>query len=257
MLTPRALALTVVACITAAIAIAIAAAPSAPGIETRAGSTPVVVELFTSQGCSSCPPADALLRTFARNEKLRGKVIPLAFHVDYWNRLGWRDPFSSAEWSRRQMFYVRALRVNSAYTPQAVINGSRETVGGNENAIVAAIETASRQTPAGTLHVTTSRKRNAIDVTVRGDVARDGHDAVIALFENDVTTNVAAGENGGRTLVNDAVVRKLVKFAAPRGTIDKTLTIPLDAGWRADHVGIAAFLQDRMTLAIGGAGVAQ
>ncbi|HUR81120.1 MAG TPA: DUF1223 domain-containing protein, partial [Thermoanaerobaculia bacterium] len=87
---------------------------------------PVVLELFTSQGCSSCPSADEFLRKLAAKDK---RVIPLAFHVDYWNYLGWRDPFSSAEWSQRQGDYVRAMKLSTAYTPQLVINGSRQVVG--------------------------------------------------------------------------------------------------------------------------------
>src|SRR5687767_14525236 len=106
----------------------------------RAGDTPVVVELFTSQGCSSCPSADALLRRIAADPKLRGKVIPLAYHVDYWNHLGWRDPFSSREWSQRQGDYVRAMKLSSAYTPQIVVNGVREMVGSNSFQVYRAIE---------------------------------------------------------------------------------------------------------------------
>ena len=86
---------------------------------------PVVLELFTSQGCSSCPSADAFLRKLAKEPR----VIRLAFHVDYWNSLGWRDPFSSREWSQRQGAYVRAMKLSSAYTPQMVVNGTRQMVG--------------------------------------------------------------------------------------------------------------------------------
>src|SRR6266568_4493610 len=121
-----------------AIAIGVSVHAQQP-LEKRLGPYPVVVELFTSQGCSSCPPADELLRGIARNAALRGKVIPLAFHVDYWDHLGWRDPFSSADWSRRQMFYIRAMRLDSAYTPQAVVNGTKQMVGANGGALAAAI----------------------------------------------------------------------------------------------------------------------
>src|SRR5205085_6783021 len=100
----------------------------------------VVVELFTSQGCSSCPPADALISKLAQN---RGQVIPLAYHVDYWDRQGWRDPFSSSEWTARQMMYIRGFALNSAYTPQAVVNGTRQFVESSSTAMNAAIDAAS------------------------------------------------------------------------------------------------------------------
>src|SRR5688572_22165851 len=92
----------------------------------RAGKAqaPVLVELFTSQGCSSCPPADKLLSALRSDPQMAGRVIPLAFHVDYWNRIGWEDPFSSAQWTGRQQRYARALGNGSrVYTPQLVVNG--------------------------------------------------------------------------------------------------------------------------------------
>src|SRR5690242_17616943 len=83
----------------------------------RMGTTPVVVELFTSQGCSSCPPADAMFAAITHDESLKGRVIPLAFHVDYWDRAGWRDPFSSSSWTKRQMTYVKQMKLADAFTP--------------------------------------------------------------------------------------------------------------------------------------------
>ncbi|MEA2572441.1 MAG: hypothetical protein QOI24_4442 [Acidobacteriota bacterium] len=235
------------------IVVAVSASPDTKALDSRIGTTPVVVELFTSQGCSSCPAADALLRTFVRDSRLRGKVIPLAFHVDYWDRLGWRDPFSSRVATQRQMAYIRTLRVNSAYTPQIVINGSREMVGSNESAIESAIEAASKQPSAGTLRLTTARKDNAIDVTLRGDVAREGNDVIVALYEDDVMTEVGSGENGGRKLVNDAVVRQFVRIDAARGALEKMVTFRADPAWQAGKLGVAAFLQDKTTLKIGAA----
>src|SRR5438045_8210665 len=97
----------------------------------------VVVELFTSQGCSSCPPADALISELSKKQ---GQVIPLAFHVDYWDNAYWRDPFSSHEWTERQMMYARTFKLNSAYTPQMVVNGTKQFVGSNAMAMNAAID---------------------------------------------------------------------------------------------------------------------
>src|SRR3954462_6472363 len=117
------------------------------GAPPKLGPTPVIVELFTSQGCSSCPPADALIHDITTDPATRGRVIPLAFHVDYWDSLGWRDPFSSAEWTQRQARHARTMRLSSAYTLQAVITGSREFVGSNRAAMSAALEKASNEKP--------------------------------------------------------------------------------------------------------------
>jgi hypothetical protein len=215
------------------------------------GPTPVVVELFTSQGCSSCPPADELIRTIARDPSLHGKVIPLAFHVDYWDRLGWRDPFSSAEWSRRQFFYVRALSANSAYTPQAVVNGGRQFVGSRAEALSAAIDEASHRAPIGSVRVEATRSGNVVTATIHA-AAPQGAEVVVALFQNDVTTRISAGENDGRTATEDAIVRRLVRVGI--GNVDKSITLPVEPSWR--NVGIVAFLQNVDTLAIGNAAMA-
>src|SRR3954471_24186788 len=104
------------------------------GAPPKLGPAPVIVELFTSQGCSSCPPADALIHDIASGPAMRGRVIPLAFHVDYWDSLGSRDSFSSAAWTQRQARYARTMPLTSAYTPKAVVNGTLEFVGSNRSA---------------------------------------------------------------------------------------------------------------------------
>src|SRR5262245_60801676 len=105
----------------------LAARPAGAGDDPPAAVHPVVVELFTAQGCSSCPPADRLLTELGGNGG--GGIIPLAFHVDYWNHDGWTDPFSSAEWTKRQAAYARRLGLQQVYTPQAVVDGSVELIG--------------------------------------------------------------------------------------------------------------------------------
>ncbi|HET7437043.1 MAG TPA: DUF1223 domain-containing protein [Thermoanaerobaculia bacterium] len=190
------------------------------------GATPVVVELFTSQGCSSCPPADALLQQLARDPH----VIALAFHVDYWDHLGWRDPFSSRDWSVRQGDYVRAMKLSSAYTPQIVVNGSREMVGSNAMAVNRAIAEESRR--AETARV--SLKREGEAVRVQSTAPREA-DLFVVLFENAPETKVARGENGGRTLVNANVVRKVVRVAN-----GETVTVPRG-------MSAVALVQDRAT----------
>jgi hypothetical protein len=220
------------------------------GAPPKLGPHPVVVELFTSQGCSSCPPADALIGEIARDPALRGRVIPLAFHVDYWDQLGWRDPFSSAEWSQRQARYSAAMRLSSSYTPQAVVGGRRELVGSNRSALNAALETLSSAKPDGEIALTVRRETSSLVATIHATVpARD--DLFLAVTEDDVTTKVPHGENAGRTLTNDAIVRKLVRVAPGQTSV----TVPIDATWR--NVSAVSFAQDRSTLAINAASAAR
>jgi hypothetical protein len=211
------------------------------------GASPVVVELFTSQGCSSCPPADELLGRIARDEALRGKVIPLSFHVDYWNSLGWRDPFSSREWSQRQGEYVRAMKLDSAYTPQIVVNGTRQMVGSSSGAVYRAIEEESRRKPQGSVSV----RIDGGDVVVRAQTRHADAELLVVAFEQGATTKVERGENAGRTISNDAIVRKLVRVGALKGggVIEERVALPL-----GPRMGAAAFLQDRATKRIVAAG---
>ncbi len=128
----------------------------------------VVVELFTSQGCSSCPPADAFLKDLART---RPDVLALGFHVTYWNGLGWRDPYSLDEATQRQRRYASLLSLDSVYTPQMVVDGRRDVVGSDRSAAAAAIREAVASGPAGpALHLAPGRDFVTIDV---GDGARD------------------------------------------------------------------------------------
>src|SRR6185295_11965757 len=154
------------ALIIAAVALLATLALTMHGAPPNLGPAPVVVELFTSQGCSSCPPADALIHDIANDPAMRGRVIPLAFHVDYWDSLGWRDPFSSAEWSQRQTRYARTMHLSSAYTPQAVVNGSREFIGSNRTALSAALEKASNEKPLADVTLTARREGNSLIATI-------------------------------------------------------------------------------------------
>jgi hypothetical protein len=211
------------------------------------GPTPVVVELFTSQGCSSCPPADALISQLAQQ---RGQVIPLAFHVDYWDHLGWRDPFSSKLWTQRQMMYVRSFHLNSAYTPEMVVNGAQQFVGSNAAAMNAAVEEASRAKPIGNVTVDVARHDSKIDATIRAE-APQSSDIVLVIFENNVATRIERGENEGRSATDDAIVRRIVRVG--KGSLTQTVSVDTDPSWR--RVGVVVFVQDRTTLAITAAAV--
>jgi hypothetical protein len=205
-----------------------------------------VVELFTSQGCSSCPPADVVLSELGK-EQFAGTVVPLAFHVDYWNQIGWNDPFSSAQWSQRQRAYAASMKSSQVYTPQVVINGREQLVGSYGSRVRAEITKQLKSDAAGNVTIR-DVQRNGNELTVYVDASMPAGrtaDVHVVLFENGVTTSVTKGENSGRTLTNDFVVRTM--------KTGKSVTLPLDPHWRTDHLGIAAFLQDPKSLAIYGA----
>lgn len=222
----------------------------------------MIVELFTSQGCSSCPPADRILRRLASGGD--SDVIPLSFHVDYWNYIGWTDPFSSEAWAERQTRYARQVFGTSRiYTPQVVVNGQAECVGSNERLVMKLIEQARRRAADGRLDLTVlpgtdaARPDLRIEVQVRNGAPGQEWDVMVALYENELVTPVARGENTGRTLQNSGVVRRLEKaFSVPARAGERRserYEIVLGEGWKRSNMGIAVFLQDPSSLAIHGA----
>jgi hypothetical protein len=226
--------------------------------------SPVILELFTSQGCSSCPPADRLLAELDRDPKLTGRVIPLSFHVDYWNYIGWKDPFSSPRWSDRQRSYARAFRSSRIYTPQAVIDGRMECIGSREDLVRYRIGKALAAEPAGrvTLAATPAGGTGGrVQVKVGAKLAKvagtGNLDVWVALVETGLTTPVGAGENASRTLKNDNVVRRLERaFTIPAGAgaaRSGELALGLDKRWNPKNLRVVAFLQDPATMAIHGA----
>ena len=161
-----------------------------------------VVELFTSQGCSSCPPADHLLRQIAENNERTGtNVYPLSFHVDYWNRLGWKDPFSSAEYTKRQRAYASLMRERGVYTPQMIVGGTTGFVGSDGKKAKAAIMESRNDQRVGVLIAKSIPLPNhefKVDVTA-GEID-DGTLINFALVQTEATTQVPRGENANRKL---------------------------------------------------------
>jgi hypothetical protein len=209
--------------------------------------TPVVVELFSSEGCSSCPPADTLLARFDRDQPVAGaEIIALEMHVDYWNQLGWRDPFSQAAFSARQRIHDYALGSHT-YTPQMVIDGRQELVGSSSNAAARLIEQAAR---APHLAVKLSRQGDVVSIEVPAAPASEGACQVrIATAERGLSTRVTAGENAGETLAHGPVVRSLgyVGALGPQGFRGQ-VTQPAKANTRA-----VVWVEARDTLHILGA----
>ena len=200
----------------------------------------VVVELFTSQGCSSCPPADRIVSELA---KQHGQVIPLAYHVDYWDNAFWHDPFSSHQWTERQLMYARSFKLNGAYTPQMVVNGATQFVGSDGRALNAAVANAP---VSGNITLDASRNGGNIDATITANVPANS-DIVLVVFESGLTTAIRGGENMGRAANDDAILRKLWKVKPGK------VTVPISTAWK--NLGVVVFLQDRTTLAISSAAV--
>jgi hypothetical protein len=186
------------------LSLALAGLANGSGITPSSAAEPhrlVVLELFTSQGCSSCPPADALLREVARS---RDDILPLAFHVTYWNYLGWRDPFSFDGATERQRSYARQLAEGSVYTPQLVVDGSTDVVGSDRAAVEGAIRRAATVArSAATIVVRRVGQEIAIDV----GSGSGGGTVYVVGYDTEHRTPVGRGENGGRTLTESSVVR--------------------------------------------------
>jgi hypothetical protein len=209
---------------------------------------PVVVELFSSEGCSSCPPADVVLAKLDREQPVAGaEVIALELHVDYWNRLGWTDPFSQASFSARQRMHAYTMHSSSVYTPQMVIDGTGELVGSNESGAKAAIERAAR---APHVPVKLARDGDAIAIDIEAAPAGEGTThAMLATTERGLRTNVTAGENRGETLAHGPVVRSL-RFVADLGAtgLHTRVTQSRVAGTR-----VVVFVEGRDSLHVLGA----
>ena len=209
--------------------------------ESGGGRPVAVVELFTSEGCSSCPPADAVLRG------LRGEdIIPLSFHVDYWNRLGWSDPFSDTSFSERQRQYARVFDEGRVYTPQAVVNGRFGLVGSRERALRERIREATRLTTA-TIELSLRRNGGALELTHRAQGTSSNALLYLAIVESNLEIRVPRGENRGRTLRHDHVVRELRRV---EGT---STSVSLATNIRPEHASLVVFAQDPRTRIIEGA----
>ena len=205
---------------------------------------PVLAELFTSEGCSSCPPADALLMKLDQTQPVAGsQIIVLSEHVDYWNSLGWNDPFSTAQFTKRQEMYGRSLSAES-YTPQLVIDGRTEIVGSDGKGILAAVtrEAARAKTPVRIVSV--KREGNEAVVSLAVSAALQKGDVWVAIADDRDQTAVKRGENSGRTLNHVAVVRSLGKVGtvAKGAGLDKTVRVPLNT--QAADLRVVVFVED-------------
>lgn len=214
-----------------------------------------VVELFTSEGCSSCPPADAALAELhSRATKNAQPVYTLSFHVDYWNNLGWPDRFSTASNTERQHRYARAFKSSNVYTPQAIVNGSAEFVGADTSRLDTEVKAALAQPAAATVKLTQAPWQADQAISVKADIEHAPAGALLcaALCEDGLTNNVKAGENRGRSLSHDGVVRDFqVTKIGDDGVVRVSLTPPKDLN--AAKATIVLYVQDASTMKVLGA----
>jgi hypothetical protein len=214
------------------------------------GSTPVLIELFTSEGCSSCPPADALLARLARTQPVSGaNAIVLEEHVDYWDRLGWKDPFSSAAATARQDEYAQARGGNQVYTPQMIVDGHAEFVGNSDGEALRAIRAAA-EVPKPAIHLswaeggTLAISIDPLSNAQQGEVPQ----IYLAVTESMLHSDVKRGENAGRALVHDGVVRQLTMMGNADPTSMKfssTVAIHAAPEWNRANLRAVVFAQER------------
>lgn len=226
-----------------------------PTSSSTSSSTGIaVVELFTSQGCSSCPPADSVLRQLESVAAKRDLAVhALSFHVDYWNRLGWKDPYSSEAFSNRQRAYASASGSRRIYTPQMIVNGDTEFVGSNRKQAQVAVTSALAQSADATIELAPSgddsSRTLSVDYSVDGPI--DGRVLNVALVQTPPANKVPRGENAGRVLGHVNVVRSFITVAL--GEAAGTAKLELPENLDTTETSLIAYVQNPRTLAISGA----
>jgi hypothetical protein len=225
---------------------------------------PVVVELFTSEGCSSCPPADTLLQRLAEQQPLPGAdIIALEEHVDYWNHDGWNDPYSSAEWTQRQLKYA-ALFKTEAYTPQMVVDGENQLVGSSTRDASFAIQKAANSPKTDVAISTGTQNTNGpqhfiVSVgRLAGEASEDVAEVWMAVTEDGLRSSVNRGENAGHVLLHVATLRSLSKIGvAPAGGNALSFTgeprVKFDSHWNREKLSVVIFVQEKKSGKILGA----
>ena len=228
-------------------------------------SVPVVVELFTSEGCSSCPPADALLAKMEASQPFKGvQIVAIEEHVDYWNQQGWVDPFSSIEWTDRQQVYESAFRQGGPYTPQMVVNGRSQFVGSRADEAVKAVQ-ASAAIPLVplTLAAVAGGSANEPHFTVGvGKLtqlsAGDSAEVWLAVTESGLSSQVARGENAGRNLSHASVLRTMRRVGNADSHTDGNsfqgdASVKLKSNWKRENLTAVVFVQEKKSRRILGA----
>ena len=201
-----------------------------------------LIELFTSEGCSSCPAADAILEE-VQKKYIDKNVLIAAYHVDYWNKLGWKDIFSEASFTQRQEYYSNIFHLNSIYTPQVVVNGKKEFIGSNKSKLISSIDEQLNERSAVSIKLNAVQNTDGkIDVHYSAEgVDAKKEQAILVLLQKMATNEIKKGENKGRTLHHINIVRNI--FYLPLKEKNTNFTLP--AGLLKEDVSVAGFIQDK------------
>jgi len=235
--------------------------PAPPKLGEKGARQLVIAELFTSEGCSSCPPAEALLKHLSEEQPIDGvEVIALEEHVDYWNQLGWTDPFSSRQFSERQEKYATVFHNDGVYTPQLIVDGATEVVGSRSVDVEKAMQRAAALPKASIALKEVGERKNG-EATIQFSVSSlpatlTSHklELWVAVTERGLQSDVQAGENSGRRLQHAAVVRSLreLETRESAGQFQRQASVQLKGTWKQENLAVIAFLVDASTRKIVG-----
>jgi len=239
----------------------IALAPAWPaGAQSRSDRVPVLAELFTSEGCSSCPPADRILELLAIEPPVDGvDVIIMSEHVTYWDHQGWRDPFGSVTFTSRQQKYGEWFKLESVFTPQLVIDGALQLVGTDIAGLKAALaKSATKPKPRLTVAIRENGPQGLVATASGPAVAVADAELVWAVTEDNLEVEVKRGENAHRTLHHSGVVRWFSMKKLGDSAMPASIDIPLRAEWKRNRLRVVAFVQsarNRNVLSVGAVSV--
>jgi hypothetical protein len=231
-------------CATRGVKAAAKASPQAAAVNVKRA---VLVELFTSEGCSSCPPADDLLRAIDGKVTQDGSlIVGVSEHVTYWDHGGWKDPYDADVFTARQEMYANRFNLDSVYKPQMVVNGGTQFVGSDRGALVSAVRKAEGEA-SGTVRIVSAKQDgdfvNAV-VSLSGEVPKSGAETIAVVAEDETTAHVLRGENAGKSLSHAAVARTFVKLAKVRTADEGTIRVKLPEGAQGIRRHLIVWVQE-------------
>lgn len=221
------------------------------GLGAREMKVPVIVELFTSEGCSSCPPADQLLARLGKLDENQVEIVPLSQHVDYWNYLGWSDPFSKPIFTQRQRLYAQKFKQSSIYTPEMIVDGVESFVGSSSERALDSIKgrRTAKKEPLEVSIKAVGKDFLDIQIEASPDSRSKASSLFLCITEDGISVPVRGGENAGKKLKHDGVVRVMHQLKRiPTMVISKRLALAAD--WRRENLKVVAFTQDQDSLEI-------